>query len=77
MTRVMKMTTTEFSMGETVQVVGERGSYVVKRVEPWVDGSILLYGGDTDPNGIRGFRAIMPDKLVPYKGKRRKADAKI
>lgn len=37
------------------------------------DGSVHLYGGDLNPNGIRGFRDIMPgrlaiDKRKPQKG---------
>lgn len=37
--------------------------YIVQRDEPNADGSISLYGGDKNPNGVRGFRDIMPERL--------------
>lgn len=54
----------ELRIGDRVRVTGERGTYKVFRAEPYKDGSILLYGGDSNPNGNRGFRSVMPDKLV-------------
>ena len=53
--------------GDRVRIEGERGTYKVFRSEPYKDGSILLYGGDSNPNGVRGFRAVMPAKLVSDK----------
>lgn len=54
----------DFNDGDKVRIEGERGTYKVHRGEPWKDGSILLYGGDSNPMGVRGFRAVMPSKLV-------------
>lgn len=53
----------EFNVGDMVKVNGERGRYRVYRSEPHRDGSILLYGGDPNPNGVRGFRSVMPERL--------------
>ena len=53
----------EFKEGDRVKVANERGSYRVYRTELSADGSLLLYGGDPNPNGVRGFRSVMPDKL--------------
>jgi len=53
-----------FNDGDRVRVEGERGTYKVFRAEPYKDGSILLYGGDSNPNGVRGFRSVMPERLV-------------
>lgn len=39
------------------------GTYKVHKAEPYSDGSLLLYGGDADPNGHQGFRSIMPRRL--------------
>jgi len=57
------------TVGDRVMIKGERGTYVVKRAETGKDGSVLLYGGDTNPNGNRGFRSIMPERLVPDRRK--------
>lgn len=56
-----------FKMGDRVKVDNERGSYRVKRDVPDKDGSILLYGGDPNPNGVRGFRSVMPSRLTADK----------
>jgi len=39
------------------------GSYVLMADTPAPDGSLSLYGGDVDPNGRRGYRAVMPERL--------------
>lgn len=60
------MTTTEtttWKKGDRVSIKGTQGVYVVQRDEPNSDGSISLYGGDKNPNGVRGFRDIMPERL--------------
>lgn len=63
----------DFSKGDHVRVSSERGTYRVYRSEPDKDGSILLFGGDTDPRGIQGFRAVLPEKLSVDKRKRKSA----
>lgn len=59
----MTETTTEWKKGDRVAVKGTQGVYIVQRDEPNADGSISLYGGDKNPNGVRGFRDIMPERL--------------
>lgn len=62
-----------YTKGDKVKVTGERGgSYVVYRSELSPDGSILLYGGDANPNGVRGFRSVMLDRVVPEVSKAKK-----
>lgn len=56
-------TKTEWKVDDRVTIVGERGVYTVQRDKPNKDGSISLFGGDTNPNGNRGFRDIMPERL--------------
>lgn len=52
--------------GDKVKVAGERGGvFVVYRTELSPDGSILLYGGDSNPNGVRNFRSFPVDKVLP------------
>lgn len=53
-----------FAEGTLVRIVGERGTFVVQTSRPGKDNSILLYGGDADPNGHRCFRSVMPERLV-------------
>ena len=53
----------EFNVGDRVMVKGERGTYVVQRSEPYSDGSILVYGGGTNPNARQRFRNVMPANL--------------
>lgn len=65
-----KTMTTEFKVGDRVNIVGERGVYTVKKDEPNKDGSISLFGGDVNPNGNRGARYIMPNRLRPVKAKK-------
>lgn len=65
----MTTTTTDFKLGDRVRVGNELGTYKVWREEPGPDGSILLYGGDRDPGGVRGFRAVLPDRLSHDKRK--------
>ena len=59
----------EFNAGDRVKIVGERGAYIVNRREPSKDGSILLYGGDVNPNGVRNFKSVMPHRLQADKRK--------
>jgi len=59
----------KFEEGDRVMIKGERGSFKVFRAEPGPDGSILLYGGDVNPNGNRRFRSIMPERLTTDKRK--------
>jgi hypothetical protein len=59
----MTTETITFQVGDRVRVDNERSTYKVWREEPGPDGSILLYGGDQDPNGVRGFRSVMPNRL--------------
>lgn len=68
----MIMMTTEFKEGDPVKLIGKRGDYVVIRAEPNADGSIVIFGGSTNPNGVRNWRTVMPDRLtlVPTKSKR-------
>lgn len=54
-------------------IKGERGQFTVQKDELNRDGSVHLYGGDLNPNGIRHFRDVMPgrlaiDKRKPQKG---------
>lgn len=54
-----------FAIGEWVRVVGSQGVF---KVMGWAkDGSAWLYGGDPNPLGRRGSRAVMPDRLKPAK----------
>ena len=57
------MTKSEWKAGDAVGIKGSQGTFKVMRDEPNKDGSISLYGGDENPNGCRGFRDIMPDRL--------------
>lgn len=59
----MTTTMTEWKEGDRVAIKGSSGVYIVQRDEPNADGSISLYGGDKNPNGVRGFRDIMPERL--------------
>lgn len=61
----------EYERGDKVRIVGERGVYRIYRSELGADGSVLLYGGDTDPNGVQGFKAVMPNKIYADKRKRK------
>lgn len=65
------MTTSELEKGVRVKIVGERGTFKVWQTEPNQDGSIILFGGDTDPNGRQSFRNIKPERLVIDKRKRK------
>jgi len=59
-----------FEKGDQVRIAGEQGWYRVWRSELAADGSVLLYGGDKDPNGVQGFRSIPAEKLTLDKRKR-------
>lgn len=62
---MMETVMTEFQFGDKVKVAGERGTvYVVKRTEPYADGSLLLFGGSTNPNRNQRFRNVDPSKLT-------------
>lgn len=50
-------------------VTGSHGRYRVYDDIPFYDGSILLFGGDKDPNGVRGFTSKMPEQIKPDKRK--------
>jgi hypothetical protein len=65
-----------FEPGDQVRVKGERGVYKVHRAATGKDGSLLLYGGDPNPNGVRGFRSVMPERLEKDTPKRAKKGAK-
>lgn len=58
-----QMTKSEWKAGDIVGIKGSQGTFKVMRDEPNKDGSVSLYGGDENPNGCRGFRDIMPDRL--------------
>jgi hypothetical protein len=57
------MTDSPFKRGTFVRIVGESGQFTVMSNHLAEDGSVSLYGGDVDPGGRRGSRAIMPSKL--------------
>ena len=63
---------TEFAHGDRVKIVGERGTYKVCKDVYNKDGSVNLFGGDMDPNGVQGFRCIMPSRLQVDNRKRKK-----
>lgn len=66
--------TTEFKEGDKVRITGERGTvYIVKRTEPYADGSLLVFGGSANPNGNQRFRNVQPDRLTPCKDRRNDA----
>lgn len=70
---MMTMTTTDtkFKEGDRVRIVGRKNRvYTVHRAEPAADGSLLLYGGNPNPNMSQGFVSAMPDRLVADKKKR-------
>lgn len=46
------------NLGERVRIQGERGTYVVRGINP--DGSLTLYGGTT---GKEKWRAIRPERV--------------
>lgn len=56
-------------IGDWVRIKGEQGVFRVMRLplEGKGDGSVSLYGGDKNPEGRRGYRAVMPARLVPTK----------
>lgn len=56
---------TEFQRGDRVMVQGERGTYVVKRTIPYPDGSLLIFGGSTNPNARQRFRNVKVEQLKP------------
>lgn len=60
---MISQTMTEWKENDRVTIAGERGVYVVQRTETNKDGSVSLYGGNSNPNGCRGFRDIMPERL--------------
>lgn len=69
---------TEFNVGDKVKVAGERGTiYHVKRAEPYADGSMLIFGGSTNPNGNQRFRNVNPNKLTLVVEKRRRKNASV
>lgn len=51
----------EFKVGDSVTIKGKRGQFVVKGLGS--DGSVLLFGGDKNPNGKQGYRSVMPERL--------------
>lgn len=55
------MTAQEFEVGDTVTVKGRRGVFMVKGHGS--DGSVLLFGGDKNPNGKQGYRSVLPERL--------------
>lgn len=59
-----------FEKGDQVKIAGEHGWYRVYRGELAPDGSVLVYGGDKDPNGVQGFRSVPAAKLAIDKRKR-------
>jgi hypothetical protein len=52
-----------FAVGDWVRIKGQQGVFRVQGFHK--DGSVALYGGDKDPRGHRGSRAVMPDRLAP------------
>lgn len=66
------MTTDKFAKGDRVRIEGERGTYKVNKDDPNSDGSISLFGGDMDPNGRQGHRAVLPSRLTIDKRRQRK-----
>ena len=53
-----------FVKGTWVMIEDETGVFRVMRNHLNADGSLMLYGGDKSRYGRRGFRAVMPDRLV-------------
>lgn len=51
----------DFEVGDKVAIAGKRGEFTVRSIGK--DGSLLLFGGDKNPNGKQGFRSVMPDRL--------------
>lgn len=68
MTAPSQTMTTEWEVGEVVRIKGSQGLFKVKKSTPNKDGSISLYGGDKNPNGNRGFRDVMPARLIRKSG---------
>lgn len=56
-----------YSKGDRLMIKGEHGTYKLYDERPYYDGSLLIYGGDKDRNGVQMFRSIMPDRLKPDK----------
>lgn len=52
-----------FAIGDWVRIAGSPSIYKVMGYSK--DGSVSLYGGDPNPLGRRGSRAVMPDRLKP------------
>ena len=61
----------KFDKGDRVRVDGERGTYKVYCEYLYPDGSVLLFGGDMDPNGVQYFRSVLATKLKPDPRKRK------
>lgn len=53
-----------FAKDTWVRIVGQQGVFKVMRSLLNPDGSLTLYGGDKNPRGHRGYRAVMPSRLV-------------
>jgi hypothetical protein len=51
-----------FAVGDWVRIKGGQHVFQVKGHNK--DGSLHLYGGDKNPKGHHGSRAVMPDRLV-------------
>lgn len=70
----------DIEAGNHVSITGTRGTFLVLRTpDETKDGSVLLFGGDTNPNGKQGYRSVMPDKIkvkpVKRQGKQKLAEA--
>lgn len=59
-----------FKTDDIVRISGDNGRYRIYRDNLNTDGSYTVYGGSTDLNGIRGFRAVMPSRLSYDKRKK-------
>jgi hypothetical protein len=54
-----------FKPGDLVKCVTDRGTYEVQDPPLSPDGSVRLFGGDSDRSGYRAWRNIRPADLLP------------
>ena len=60
----------DFGPGDVVKICGEIGVFKVLNPPYASDGSVRLWGGDKDPNGHHGHRAVMPARVKPSESRR-------
>lgn len=71
----MEMLVTTFNQGDRVRIKGERNTtYVIHRLEGC---TVLLYGGNVDPNKLQRWRTVASEKIVADKRKQIGRNAEV